>query len=124
MSMVRGPFFCRRSPAHLLFDAKDRGHQLLRRLAGFERDRTIQKPWLLGELHRLGFVNDETATTRPRVSSRASALLQLGLAVADIRSQRKIDSDGMVDGIWPGAFIVGWALHPIPWSLSRTSAQF
>ena len=49
-------FFLHALPAHLLFDAENRGHQLLRRLAGFKRDRTIQKPGLLGELHRLGFV--------------------------------------------------------------------
>ncbi len=47
-----------RSPlsSHFLLNAENRCEELLGRMAGCQSHRTIQEPWLAGELDRLGFV--------------------------------------------------------------------
>src|SRR5229473_1405382 len=83
---VDGPrtLFLNAPPAHVLFDAENRRHQLLRSPISLDRNRRIQEPRLPGELHRLGFIerrqsNNSTDRTQPNLS-----VPQLRLAVTDI----------------------------------------
>ena len=83
---INGPwsFFLDAPPAHLLFDAKNRGDQFLRSLAGFKRERTIEKPRLLSELHRLGLINRRRRNHTTDYAQPSPRIPQLPLAVADI----------------------------------------
>lgn len=70
--------------SHLLFDTQNRIHELLRSQARFQRQRTIQEPWLLDNVHRLGFVDGRRADhPTDRIQSRL-CIPKLPLAVANI----------------------------------------
>src|SRR5208282_6578715 len=49
-------FVLQAAASHIALNPENRGHELLRCVAGFEGGGAIQKPGLLGELHGLGFV--------------------------------------------------------------------
>src|SRR5262245_49983954 len=84
------PLMVRSTTAHLELKFEQRAQQLFRRVGGFERDGTIQKPRLCCEFNGFSFIKRRDSLHLAEFTEVCDGVAQIGFTVANIRAEREI----------------------------------
>src|SRR5207253_9126190 len=85
-------FFLETPAAHLPFQIKDSGKQLLRHLLGAEFNGAIQEPRLSSESYRLGLVKRRYGLDATHCSETCNGDIQVGGKITKVRVEHMVDN--------------------------------
>jgi hypothetical protein len=116
------PFVPNPPAAHPLFDRKSEGQQVARRLGGFQRNRAVEKPRLIMEIYRLGFVKAGRCGHGSRLCQTFEGITKIGYAIAHVRSQRQVDEFRQNQGHGrERPFYANLGVHRLPFRSTRVT---
>lgn len=78
--------------SHRRFDVQRQLKELARRFPGFDGRNAVQKPRLVGDLYRLGFIERRDCEQATGLFKMRQGLLQVRGTISNVRSQRQISN--------------------------------